>query len=357
MPRLEDISRRAGVSVSTVSRVLRRTPNVKPATASLVEAAMRDVGYSNGNTSDGFSTSRGGLPGSLFVSRTQTAPVKTPLRHRRVALLFPDNRDRALRTPLSGRFLQSITLALASHDLHLVPTLLQENGSLPACIKRCEVDGVIVRGATEINGLDLELCRLPCVWLMSLRRIPRHGDQVADDPETAGTIAANHLVDGGHRELAVFNHMPQHPCYGPRVEAFEATALARGARVTRFEGQAVSALVEQMVRSGLSPDGVFVPLPDAEIHEAYRTYRQLAGEVATRQLAWVACGHDPVAMQTMLPHVYNIDLQAEHIARAAVDLLLWRLRFPREPRRRMTIAPLGPDAGDSPLAALSVATS
>lgn len=316
---------------------------------------MRDVGYSNGDTSNGSSSSRS-VASSVFANRPQPQPAKTALRHRRIALLFPDNRDRALRTPLSGRFLQSITLALASHDLHLVPTLLQENGSLPACIKRCEVDGVIVRGATEINGLDLELRRLPCVWLMSLRRIPRHGDQVADDPQTAGTIAANRLVELGHRNLAVFNHMPQHPCYGPRVEAFEATAVARGARVTRFEGKPVPTLVEQMVRTGASPDGIFVPLPDAEIHEAFRTYRQLAGEAATRELAWVACGHDPAAMQTMLPQIYNIDLQAEHIARAAVDLLLWRLRFPREPRRRMTIAPHAPDFTESLLSASPPAT-
>ena len=44
-PTIVDVARRAGVSKSTVSNVLRNSPLVKPATREIVERAMTDLDY------------------------------------------------------------------------------------------------------------------------------------------------------------------------------------------------------------------------------------------------------------------------------------------------------------------------
>ena len=50
--RMQDVALRAGVSAQTVSRVLRQSPRVAPATAARVRAAMRELGY-HGNEAAG----------------------------------------------------------------------------------------------------------------------------------------------------------------------------------------------------------------------------------------------------------------------------------------------------------------
>src|SRR5512140_818827 len=44
-PSLQEIARRAGVSRSTVSRVMRNDPRISPATAARVQAAARELNY------------------------------------------------------------------------------------------------------------------------------------------------------------------------------------------------------------------------------------------------------------------------------------------------------------------------
>jgi LacI family repressor for deo operon, udp, cdd, tsx, nupC, and nupG len=43
--KIADVARACGVSMATVSRALRNTPGVSPATRSKVEAAAQELGY------------------------------------------------------------------------------------------------------------------------------------------------------------------------------------------------------------------------------------------------------------------------------------------------------------------------
>jgi LacI family transcriptional regulator len=271
--------------------------------------------------------------------RPHARPTRaTGLHHRRIALLFPDNRRQCLRTALSGRFLQSLAETLLPLQLDLIPTLLQEDGELPACIRRGTVDGVIVRGATDVEPLASRLLHLPCVWMLSLGRVPAHGDQVADNPVAAGTIAAEHLLARGHRRLAVLNHDPRHPCYAPRAAAFAATVAEHGRCVEHLADAPMDQLVEAMLALSPRPTAVFLPVPDQEIAQAIQALGE-AGIAPMRDLELVCVAHDPARLQQLAPEVPNVEIEAERIAAASVQMLLWRLDNPDEPRRRVMIAP------------------
>jgi DNA-binding LacI/PurR family transcriptional regulator len=272
------------------------------------------------------------------VSRPKKPVRQVGLRHRQLALLFPDNRRAAMRTPLSGRFMQSIAETLLPLQLDLIPTLLQEDGELPTCIRKGTVDGVIVRGATDIAAVAPKLRHLPCVWLLALSGPPPHGDQVADNTVAAGQLAAGYFAERGHTHVAVLNHDTPHPCYAPRAASFLQAAAARGLRARGLGSKPMDQLVAEAMALTPRPTGLFLPVPDTFIHEAYRALDAM-GVRPVRDVDVLTMSYDPQGLARLDPGLPNLEIEAERIAAAAVETLLWRLKHPDEPRRRLAIAP------------------
>jgi LacI family transcriptional regulator len=326
MPTLADISRYTGVSVATVSRVLNRNPQVAGESVALVRSAAEKLGYQ--------------LPPRHARHRGhfRATPRSTTRAKKQVALLFPDNQAIAMQTALSGRLMRSITQELAGREYSLVPTLLQPDGQLPSILRSPDVVGVIVRGAADITSVEPRLARMPCLWMLSLSRIPARGDQVADNAFVAGQLAAEHFLSLGHTRLAVLNHESFHPCYGPRTAGFVQTATHAGARVDLYQDAPIPELIDRLVTSPNFPQALFVPLPDAQLIPVHRLLEQRSIRPGT-DLPFLGCSYDPANLSAMNPSLSNIEIHAEHIGRAAVDMLFWRLQNPTQPRRRLFITP------------------
>lgn len=173
-PKLKDIARELGVSTATVSNVLSGKGRVSEETRRLVAAKVRELGYRPGGAGRALRTGRSGVFG----------------------LVLPD-----ISNPLFPAFAQAIETAAAQSgygvliaDSHGDPTA--QNDALQRMIQR-GADGIVI---VPCRGTQIRNLPLPAVIIDSASS---PGNCVCSDHEAGGYLAATHLLDLGHRKLAL----------------------------------------------------------------------------------------------------------------------------------------------------------
>lgn len=347
---LVQVSKIAGVSKSTVSRVINHDPRVSQEAVRAVTEAIQQLGYTR----------------PLRMGRPRRAP--SGLTRGSIALIFPDPNPAALKTVLSGRLMHGIEETLRRSGLSLVIAGLPERDRLPQAIEQRLVDGVLLRGTapeSTLRAMIEGLGRLPCVVVFAARSsLPGNWDVVLEDNEAIAGLALEYLVSRGRSRLGFLNVMPEHPSFRQRNRAF----IDRGADMNLPEGRpqihsisqaiaiptgggpgphqaAIEAALRQLFQDAGGPlDGLFVPGSDDAVVEVYRALGNLElpdGRklVVGKDIDLISCNNDPTRLATLDPSLANIDIQAEAIGRAAAELLLWRLQNPKDPQRRLSVGP------------------
>ncbi len=182
-PSIEDVAKRAGVSIATVSYVLNGRGRVSTATRERVSQIIREIGY--------VPSARGR---SLALGQAQTVGL--------VASEFMTTSDGFMS------LLGSLASALAEKGYHLL--LLSGAGddalrSLRAVASSGRVDGAIIMaldGEGEVGDLST---RIPIVAIGSGGGCP----SVEIDHSVAAEIAVGHLLDLGHQRLGLITFPSQ----------------------------------------------------------------------------------------------------------------------------------------------------
>lgn len=337
---VQRVSKKAGVSVATVSRVINHSPHVSPKTVAIVKAAMERIGY---------------VPPPVEKRQRRRRRVLPGIRQGSIALLFPDVDNRALRTALSGRFMHGVGEILRARGLNMIVTPLDAGFAEPPCLRDGLVDAVIVRGLASRDQVLPMLGDLPCVWLLD-GDLPLRGDQVLEDNGSVARMAIEHLRSRGCERVAVMNPMGLHYGYRSRCEWFAIHARRSGLSLSEFilrdqvevsmiQGPAfddilkrLGQLVADLVETSPRPQGVFLPFPDDLITFVYRELQE-RGVKPGRDIHIVCCSYDPPRLATLDRSIANIDILPEAMGRAAVETLMWRMRHPSEPQRRVMVMP------------------
>lgn len=175
-PTIYDVAERAGVSKSLVSLVLQGSPGVSPARRAAVVAAISELGYRPNRAAT-----------ELASHRTKSVEV-----------VIDDYRNLSFVGLLAG-----ISSELAGHGYHLSVTDTQLNAHLSrerqASILSTNIDGLIIAAETEDALLDAWTG--PTVVAGWRTTIPAGADFVANDDEIGGRLAADHLMELGHRVI------------------------------------------------------------------------------------------------------------------------------------------------------------
>ncbi|WDV46298.1 LacI family DNA-binding transcriptional regulator [Clostridiaceae bacterium M8S5] len=181
MAKIKDVAKLANTSISTVSRVLNGSANVKPDTKKRILSAIEELGYKplvrevEGN-----------------ISYTNT-----------IGLIVPD-----IENPFFGKMTKIMT---AIFDKYGYNTLLInidsviKNNQHPIDSVKNKVDGLVYASSykyEEIINKAKEL-KLPIV-IMDREIRNMMVSSVAVNNEYAGYIATKHLVDMGHKRIAFF---------------------------------------------------------------------------------------------------------------------------------------------------------
>ena len=181
--KLADVARLARVSTATVSRALTLPHKVKPATAARIEEAVQALGYV-----------AHGAARALASQRTRTIGAVIPTLDNAIFA----NTVHALQKTLDEA---GYMLLLASHEFDAqvevrVTRTLVERG----------VDGLVLLGTTHHPALlqMLDSHRIPYVLTWALDATGRH-PCVGFDNRAAGVSIARHLLELGHREIAMIS--------------------------------------------------------------------------------------------------------------------------------------------------------
>lgn len=318
---LRDVAAASGVSISTASRALdERNPASRSATAQHVRKVAEELGYR-----------RNTFAASLRRGETRTLGVLVPRLSDTVMALTFEELERAAAG--RGYFAMVATSGDDPEDeRRAAETLLNRN-----------VDGLILATARLDDSLPRLLRERRVPHALVLRTDGVSPSSLGDD-EVGGYLAVRHLVDLGHRDIAVVT--------GP---SFTSTAVGRLAGAKRALDEAGIALPEEWVRAGsygmdygmaageelLSTDGsrptaVFAANDNLALGIVTAAERQ--GLAIGHDLAVVGYNDIPLAARLAIP-LTSVHVPLEQIARTAIELITEPGRAPEIRRAMPTLMP------------------
>ena len=313
-PTLEDVARLAGVSRSTVSRVINDHPNVRPETRERVWQAIHRSGYRPH-----------AVARSLVTRRTQIIGMVIP---EAVTTLFTD--------PFFPLLLRGATEACNAHHYQLLLSLFDDPAGQGEIYQRVlrngYLDGVIVASASQDDPLIPKLLhdRIPFV---SVGRHPNERTHYVDaDNVTGARMAVEHLIRLGHRRIATITGRLDMTAGQDRLEGYRQALQAHHVPVEErlvVEGDFTesSGTVGMQRLLPASPSAVFVA-SDMMAIGALKALRQ-AGWQVPQDIALASFDDIPVA-SAIEPTLTTVRQPIERMGSMAVDLLLSVLEGPSE---------------------------
>ncbi|SRR5579871_2784307 len=302
-PGMREVAERAGVAMSSVSRVLSGHPDVSPQMRRTVMAAVRELGYQPDMLAQGLRL------GKTFSVGFTVADIGNP-----VLAEIVTGAEKRLRAA-------GYSLLLTNSEGN--PELDVEHITL---LERRRVDGLILSLAEEHHlGVVAALQQLTTPVVLVDRDIPTgvNARRAAFDHAHGMRDAAQHLLELGHRRFALITGGPERPARERRRAVEETLAGVPDAEYVVLPGEFS---VEHGRRATLQILGK-APRPTAIIaggnmlmQGALLTLKE-AGVQVGRDLSFVGCD-DVVVSEIHEPPIAVVRRDIRAVGGAAADLLL-----------------------------------
>jgi LacI family transcriptional regulator len=354
---MQRIAQLAGVSTSTVCRVLQADPRVAAKTAETVRQVVEQIGFTH-------------------ESRRPRGRANRNATGNAIAFLVL-GADGSNATPAFEQLLRGVSDAANTNNLSIVLSFVSDPSHIPPRLLARPLAGVLCHGdqpcATKLGRLRA----LPTVWLMANRHRPQWGDQVMPNNAVIGDMAARHLIRRGHRRLAYLGIGPGGWSMGLRAFAFGKAAEDAGAtcrvveappsRLGDFwcaDGLASTAalIVERLFDGSPAPTGLFVaedrllPVIDRALRARGIHHGRAAGgktsdnghsngngdeqnhaEGGDAVVEIISCNNEqPYYVEWTTPPA-RIDIRPEAIGRRGVEQLIWRVGSGVEVAERLRV--------------------
>ena len=317
-PTIIDVAKRAGVSKSLVSLVLRDAPNVGDSSRKVVLTAARELGYRPN-----------AVARSLVHQRSRVfGCVMSDLHNAFFADVADGIEDAAVaggyRALLSGGYLD------AKREATAVDTLLQ-----------LQVDGLIMMGSMMDSRAIFDSAGKTPVVLVGRRTRGRPMDSVSNDDSAGANAVIDHLVELGHRHIAHI-HAGSYGGSRGRRNGYESAMRRHGLedciRAVRgaFTEAGGHAAMREVIASGDLPTAVFM----ANDFAAMGALDALddAGISVPEDISVV--GYDDiVSSHSARVALTTVAQPSVDIGRTAVRLLIDRLEHGREAPRHVVLPP------------------
>lgn len=318
---LQDVADRAGVSMKTVSNVVRGYRHVSPGMRERVQAAIDELGYRPNSTGRSLATGRS----------------------RMLGLAFPD-----LRRPYFAELAHVFARVAAARGYRI---LLAETGATAdgerSVLRDREhgiMDGMVMQ-PQALAARDLDDLRhgMPVVFLGEDPQ-PADADQVAIDNVAAARDAVGHLVRTGRRRIGFLGHETGPTSYtsAQRLEGYRAALTDSGLPydpallVPRGSGDALGAeqALDAALDTGLTLDALLCR-DDLAAIGALRALRRHGLDVPTDV---AVIGWDAIELgASTVPSLTSVSPDTRALAERTLDLLLDRLGGLAEPGRHVTV--------------------
>jgi DNA-binding LacI/PurR family transcriptional regulator len=310
-PTLEEVARLADVSTATVSRVVNRSPKVRPDTRKAVEKAIKRLGYVPNRAAR-----------SLVTRRTDT-----------IALVVSESESRVFSDPFFLSVVQGVSAALADTDLQLLLLLARgerEHEKVERYIRQGHVDGVFLISLHGEDPLPRALTGAGIPTVLNGR--PRPGERLpyVDADNRGGARAATaHLLSSGRERVATITGPLDMMVGVDRFDGYEDALRDSGQRFRKglvdhgdFGKESGARAMKALLRRNPALDGVFVAndLMAIGVLETLQALgRRVPDDVAV-------IGFDDVAeAATTSPPLTTVRQPLAEMTRAMADLLLRRI--------------------------------
>lgn len=322
---IKDIAARAGVSISTVSRVVNGTVRVDPATEERVHEAIETLDY------------RPNLLARSFRRKiTQT-----------IGLVVPDNSNpffaEIARVIEDAGFADGYSVILCNSDL----SRSKQSSYIDVLLAK-RVDGIIMISTGLVPGEDaggdidrIRQVGVPCVVIdRDLEDIPV--DQVLVDNVEGGYLAGHHLIRLGHRRIAcVVGPSDLTPSAG-RIAGFRQALSEAGLELSaesvirgngRHDGGV--AAVRELRRRDLDVSAIFAFNDEMAVGVIGELQR--AGHRVPEDVSVIGFDDIPYA-SAIFPSVTTIAQPIADMGNLGIQLLLERIRRPDAPFQRTILS-------------------
>ena len=181
---INDVAQHAGVSYQTVSRVINDHPSVAPETRERIEAAIRSLDYHPSTTARNLAAKHSPTIGVVSYGITHYGPAQM----------------------LASLELAARARGYTMSDISLSELTLEQISDAIQTLRRQRVDGIIMftplleAGSKQIEALCADI---PLVLTDAEPKAGRYVTSV--DQFTGSRLAAQHLVELGHRKIALIN--------------------------------------------------------------------------------------------------------------------------------------------------------
>ncbi|WP_268989262.1 LacI family DNA-binding transcriptional regulator [Rhodococcoides fascians] len=316
---MDDVARIAGVSVSTVSHVLNGTRNVNPTTRQRVDAAIVEIGYRRNVVARSLAAGRTNTVGLSIAALTNpyfgslVHAVEQRLSEAGYVLILGDSHDE----PLSERRVTDSLLDRQVDGMILAPAAGSESTTIPE----------IVRSGTPLVLID-RMLDLPC-------------DQVGPENDSSAYELTAHLLDAGHRRIAIVRGIDGISSTTERFDGYARALADRGIELDpglildgRSNVEVAEATVRELMSSPHRPTAL-VSMNNSMTIGSLKAVRAL-GLSIPHDLAFV-CYDDFEWSDLFEPRLTAAAQDVQTIGRTAADLLLNRIEGRDEKPRSIRV--------------------
>ena len=328
-----EIAKLAGVSHTTVSRVVNNEGNVRPETAIKVRSVMKKIGY---------------IPKPPSMRRGPRRTKDVGFKTGNIAFLASSDNLKVLsNSPVMHDVVHGIEEALAFHGMSMVQGAVSSKRQLPPIVSRGEVDGVIVW--PNLDGVPAEtveiLRQYKIVYVMSANEERLPGDRVKNNNSTIGQLAAKHLISRGHDAIAYITPSSLTSTINlcERWSAFSSLACRKGTEprqviieqshldlleINKDRDLLIQKAMEDLFAIDKRPTGIFVTC-DALTAKIYSILKKIGIEI-DGDIEIISCNNEISLLAGLEPRPLSIDIQPELIGKRAVEQLRWRIMHPED---------------------------
>lgn len=314
---LVEIARRAGVSRSTVSRVVNEHPNVRPEVRERVKQIIAETGYHPNAAARSLASQRAYMIGLVIPRTVHTVFTDT---------YFP-------------RLTQGVAQACNEHDYTLTLFIEHDEAKLfPRISRGGLIDGLVVQASTVDDQLIPKLLAARIPLVVAGRPDQVEGVSYVDVDNVMGAYQATaHLARLGHRRIATISGPLNTNAGADRLQGYSKALEAHGLALEAAL-QAESDFTEmggyQAARGLLAerPTALFAA-SDVMARGALRAMQE-AGLSAPADVA--VAGYDDLPPATMgSPLLTTVRQPIRRLGMRAVEMLLDMLANGVEPARRV----------------------
>jgi DNA-binding LacI/PurR family transcriptional regulator len=323
MVSLQEVARRAKVSIATVSRVLNKSDKVVPETRAIVEQAMRECGYRP----------------SRVARRLRMKDGRAHL----VGLIIPD-----IQNPFYAEIARGVEDAAYAAEYALLLCNSDENPDkekfyLDVMVAE-SVDGIVLPPFDETDSVVMDIIKtgLPVVCVdRSLSRVKT--DLVEVDNYRGAHEAVSHLLDKGHTLIGLIEGRAHVSTSRERRRGYLDAMAERGVTVRKdlmlagdFKQESGRVLAGEMLDLRKPPTALFVCNnlmtlgALAAIHQRKLRVPKDVAVVGFDDLPWAEALDPPLTV---------VRQPAYEVGRQAMELLLKRIMAPGRPPLSLRLLP------------------